>query len=90
MPLLPDRFNGTVTLDATCVGRDAGKIAEEVIAHLTGLVGGNVSVSLEISAEIANGVPDHVTLFKPLAPRETKVIFVVISSDSEKSQSSRR
>lgn len=30
----PKRFLGTVTLDATRVGRDAGKIAEEVIAHL--------------------------------------------------------
>lgn len=59
-PVIPKRFHGTVTLDTTRVGRDAGKIAEEVIAHLAGLVGGNVSVSLEISAEIANGVPDHV------------------------------
>ena len=27
-----------MTLDATRVGRDAGRVAEEVIAHLTGLV----------------------------------------------------
>lgn len=59
-PVLPNRFHGMVMLDATRVGRDAGKIAEEVIAHLASLVGSNVSVSLEISAEIANGVPDHV------------------------------
>jgi len=59
-PIPPNRFHGTVTLDATRVGRDAGKIAEEVISHLQGLVGGNVSVSLEISADVANGVPDHV------------------------------
>ena len=32
----PKRFHGTVTLDATRVGRDASRVAEEVIAHLTG------------------------------------------------------
>ena len=29
----PRRFHGSVTLDATRVGRDASRIAEEVIAH---------------------------------------------------------
>lgn len=33
------RFHGTVALDPTRVGRDAGRIADEVIAHLAGLVG---------------------------------------------------
>jgi hypothetical protein len=42
------------------VGRDAGKIAEEVIAHLSGLIGANVTVTLEISAEIPDGAPDNV------------------------------
>jgi tripartite-type tricarboxylate transporter receptor subunit TctC len=35
----PHRYYGTVTLDASRVGRDAGRIADEVVAHLTGLVG---------------------------------------------------
>ena len=56
----PRRFYGTVDLDATRVGRDAGKVAEEVIAHLSGLVGAKVTVTLEISAEIPAGVPDNV------------------------------
>ncbi|MGW8158423.1 MAG: Swt1 family HEPN domain-containing protein [Desulfoprunum sp.] len=56
----PRRFYGTVDLDATRVGRDAGKVAEEVIAHLSGLVGARVTVTLEISAEIPAGVPDNV------------------------------
>jgi hypothetical protein len=30
---------GTVKLDCARVGRDAGKIAEEIIAHFSGLVG---------------------------------------------------
>lgn len=56
----PKRFHGTVTLDANRVGRDAGKIAEEVISHLAGLVGTNVTVTLEISAEIPDGATDNV------------------------------
>ena len=46
------RFHGAVTLDATRVGRDASQIADEVIAHLAGLVGAKVTVTLEIEAEI--------------------------------------
>jgi len=56
----PRRFHGTAILDATRVGRDAGRIADEVIAHLAGLVGSKVRVTLEIEAEIPSGAPDHV------------------------------
>jgi hypothetical protein len=56
----PKRFHGTVTLDATRVGRDAGRIAEEVISHLSGLVGATVTVTLEVEAVIPSGAPDHV------------------------------
>ena len=53
------RFHGSVTLDPTRVGRDASRIADEVIAHLVGLVGSDVKVTLEIAAEIPNGAPDN-------------------------------
>jgi len=56
----PRRFHGSVSLDATRVGRDAGRIADEVIAHLVGLVGSEVEVTLEIEAEIPSGAPDQV------------------------------
>jgi hypothetical protein len=56
----PKRFYGSVTLDPTRVGRDASQIAEEVISHLSGLVGSTVKVTLEIDADIPSGVPDHV------------------------------
>jgi len=56
----PKRFHGTVELDATRVGRDASRIADEVISHLGGLVGAKVTVTLEIEAEIPSGAPDHV------------------------------
>ena len=54
------RFHGMVTLDSERVGRDASRIADEVISHLAGLVGAKVTVSLEIEAEIPSGAPDHV------------------------------
>ncbi len=56
----PKRFHGSVTLDATRMGRDAGQIAEEVISHLSGLVGSTVTITLEIEAEIPSGVPEQV------------------------------
>lgn len=56
----PKRYHGTVELDSTRVGRDAGRIADEIISHLIGLVGSNVSVTLEIDAQLPKGAPDHV------------------------------
>lgn len=56
----PTRFYGSVILDSSRVGRDAGRIADEVIAHLVGLVGSTVKVTLEIEAEIPGGTPDNV------------------------------
>lgn len=44
----------------TRVGRDAGRIADEVISHLEGLVGSKVKVTMEIEAEIPSGTPDNV------------------------------
>jgi hypothetical protein len=56
----PRRFHGTVTLDSARLGRDAGRVAEEIVQHLEGLVGSDVHVTLEIDATIPGGVPDHV------------------------------
>ena len=53
------RFHGTVNLDPTRVGRDASRIAEEVIAHLAGLVGAEVTVTLDIAAKLPDGAPEH-------------------------------
>ena len=49
-----------MTLDATRTVRDASRVADEVITHLAGLVGANVTVTLEIDAQIPNGAPNHV------------------------------
>jgi hypothetical protein len=56
----PRRFHGTVTLDPTRVGRDASRIAEEVIAHLAAPVGAQVTVTLEIETYIPDGASDQV------------------------------
>jgi len=56
----PRRYHGSVRLDPTRVGRDAGRVADEIIAHLEGLVGSSVTVTLEIQADIPNGVSDNV------------------------------
>jgi predicted AAA+ superfamily ATPase len=54
------RFHGTVNLDPTRVGRDAGRVADEVISHLVGLVGASVKVTLEIESTIETGAPENV------------------------------
>jgi predicted AAA+ superfamily ATPase len=56
----PKRYHGTIILDSARVGRDAGRIAEEVVTHLAGLVGSSVRVTLEIEAQIPEGAPDNV------------------------------
>lgn len=44
---------------ARTFSKSAG-LAEEVIAHLSGLVGAEVRVTLEIEAEIPTGAPERV------------------------------
>jgi predicted AAA+ superfamily ATPase len=54
------RFHGSVALDPMRLGRDASRIAEEVVQHLTGFMGARVEVVLEIQADLPDGVPDKV------------------------------
>ncbi len=54
----PTRFHGTVELDPERVGRDAGRVAEEVIAHLNGLVRAQVRITLEIEAAMPDGASE--------------------------------
>jgi predicted AAA+ superfamily ATPase len=56
----PKRFHGTAVLDTTRVGRDASRIADEVISHLSGLMGASVRVTIEIEAEIPDGASDQI------------------------------
>jgi hypothetical protein len=55
------RYFGSVVLDSERVGRDASRIADEVVSHLASLVGAKVKVTLEIEADLPDGVSDTVT-----------------------------
>ncbi|GAC1377123.1 MAG: Swt1 family HEPN domain-containing protein [Ktedonobacteraceae bacterium] len=53
------RFYGSVQINERMMASEAGKIMEEVVKHLTSLSGARVRVTLEISAELPDGAPDH-------------------------------
>jgi hypothetical protein len=62
-PVRPEplrRYHGSVELDATRTGRDAGRIAEQVIVRLLGVPGAKVRVTMEIDAEMPDGAPEAV------------------------------
>jgi hypothetical protein len=59
-PPRPRRFHGSVSLDSARLGRDAGRVAEEIVQHLVGLPGADVEIHLEIQASIPGGAPDNV------------------------------
>ena len=40
------------------MGRDASRIADEVLSHLTSLIGANATITLEINVEVQNGIPE--------------------------------
>ncbi len=54
------RFYGNVDIDTMRINRDVPAIANEVIQHLIALHGANVKITLEIAADIPDGVPDDV------------------------------
>jgi len=54
------RYHGTAELDTMRLGRDAGRIAEEIVQHLSTLPGARVRVRLEIEAELPDGAPEGV------------------------------
>lgn len=56
----PKRYHGTVILDSARVGRDASRVADEVISHLTGLIGAKVTVTLEIEATMPDGASEQI------------------------------
>ncbi len=58
-PIPPRRYHGTVKLDPARAGRDASRIADEVIAHFAGLEGADVTVTLEIEASIPAGASEQ-------------------------------
>ena len=59
-PGKPTAFVGSVRLNGSRVGRDAGRIADEVVAHLAALPGAKVEVTLEVQVRVPEGVGDDV------------------------------
>jgi hypothetical protein len=59
-PVAPKRFYGTVKIDATRMNRDVPAISKEVIQHLTDLLTSNVDITLEIQAQVPEGIPENV------------------------------
>lgn len=57
-PTDPTRFFASAELDPLRLNRDFGKIADEVVSHLTGLVGAEVKITVEIEAANDDGFPD--------------------------------
>jgi hypothetical protein len=55
----PRRYYGSVPLDSVRAGRDAARIAEEVISHLVGQPGADIKVTLEIEARIPSGASEQ-------------------------------
>ena len=54
------RFYGIVAADPDRLGRDAGRVAQEIVAHLHGLVGTETEVTIEIRATNPAGFPEAV------------------------------
>jgi len=54
------RFHGSVSLDPERLGRDAGRVAEEIVQHLTTQKGAAVEITLEIQARLPQGAPDNI------------------------------
>ncbi len=52
------RFHGSVVLDKLQLGRDASRINEEIIRHLSRYYDSKIEITLHINAEIPNGISE--------------------------------
>jgi hypothetical protein len=60
VPARPKSFVGSVKLDGSRVGRDAGRIADEILSHLASLNKAKVSVTMEIEINVPDGVDEKI------------------------------
>jgi len=56
----PKRFYASVPLDPQRALRDATNVIQEVVQHLSGLLGAQVEITLDVSVRVPGGVPDNV------------------------------
>jgi hypothetical protein len=59
---IPRRFHGSVDLDPARLNKQIPDIAELVVQHLVKLPGADVTVTLQIEAEVPDGVPGKVVI----------------------------
>jgi hypothetical protein len=59
-PQKPNSFSGSVSLRGDRVGRDAGRVADEVLGHLVALSGSKVTVTMEITVDVPGGIENDV------------------------------
>jgi len=81
------RFDGTETLDPERVGRDASKIADEVLAHLCGQVGSEATVTLEIEGFLPDGISRPTV--RALAERSNRLKCTSHGPDVEQGEATR-
>ncbi len=53
-------FHGVVEIDPTRLGGSAGAINQEVVQRLASIMGSNVRVTLEIQADVPDGIPEKI------------------------------
>lgn len=53
-------FHGVVEIDPARLGGSAGAISQEVVQRLASIMGSNVRVTLEIRADVPDGIPEKV------------------------------
>jgi len=56
----PKRFYGTIRLNPMRLSSEAGTIGQEVVQHLQAILGADVRITLDIEADVTDGVPDQV------------------------------
>jgi predicted AAA+ superfamily ATPase len=54
------RFYASVQINERMMGSEAGRVMDEVVKHLTSLSNVKVKVTLEIEAELPNGLPQNI------------------------------
>jgi Swt1-like HEPN/Protein of unknown function (DUF499) len=59
-PKIARRYAASLVLDADRPSRDMGRVAEEVLAHLSTLPRTKLSITVEIVADIPDGVPEDI------------------------------
>ncbi|MGH3088577.1 MAG: DUF499 domain-containing protein [Rubrobacteraceae bacterium] len=57
-PALPSWFYGAVEIDPSRLGGKAGEVGAEVVQHFASIMGANAKVTIEIQAEVPEGIPE--------------------------------